>query len=86
MPYLLFLKKQPNLKLSSAANYRWSFSERKLLIQCISFPHHAELPYPFTKQTTVDPDQLASEKPADQDPHCVPLIMVENTLPIKTVN
>ena len=25
MPYLLFLKKQQNLKLSSAANYRWRF-------------------------------------------------------------
>ena len=25
MPYLLFLKKQHNLKLSSAANYRWHF-------------------------------------------------------------
>ena len=25
MPYLLFLKKHQNLKLSSAANYRWCF-------------------------------------------------------------
>ena len=25
MPYLLFLKKQQNFKLSSAANYRWRF-------------------------------------------------------------
>ena len=25
MPYLLFLKMQQNLKLSSAANYRWRF-------------------------------------------------------------
>ena len=25
MPYLLYLKKQFNLKLSSAANYRWCF-------------------------------------------------------------
>ena len=25
VPYLLFLKKQHNLKLSSAANYRWRF-------------------------------------------------------------
>ena len=25
MPYLLFLKKQQNLKLSSAANYSWRF-------------------------------------------------------------
>ena len=25
MPYLLFLKKQRNLKMSSAANYRWRF-------------------------------------------------------------
>ena len=25
MPYLLFLKKKQNLKLSSAANYRWPF-------------------------------------------------------------
>ena len=25
MPYLLFLKKQYDLKLSSAANYRWGF-------------------------------------------------------------
>ena len=25
MPYLLFLKKQQNLKVSSAANYRWRF-------------------------------------------------------------
>ena len=25
MPYLLFLKKRQNFKLSSAANYRWRF-------------------------------------------------------------
>ena len=25
MPYLLFLEKQQNLNLSSAANYRWRF-------------------------------------------------------------
>ena len=32
MPYLLFLKKkkQQNLKLSSAANYRWRFTFLKL--------------------------------------------------------
>ena len=29
MPYLLFLRKQQNLKLSSAANYRWRFKETK---------------------------------------------------------
>ena len=29
MPYLLFLKKQQNLKLSSAANYRWRFKGYK---------------------------------------------------------
>ena len=27
MPYLLFLKKRQNLKLSSAANYRWRFNK-----------------------------------------------------------
>ena len=29
MPYLLFLKKQQNLKLSSAANCRWRFKVKK---------------------------------------------------------
>ena len=29
MPYLLFLKKHQNLKLSSAANYRWRFKGLK---------------------------------------------------------
>ena len=27
-------------------------------------------------ENSVDPDQLASEKPADQDPHCFPLYML----------
>ena len=31
MPYLLFLKKQQNLKLSSAANYRWRFKDEKYI-------------------------------------------------------
>ena len=31
MPYWLFLKKQQNLKLSSAANYRWPFKGYVLL-------------------------------------------------------
>ena len=38
MPYLLYLKKQQNLKLSSAANYRWHFeglSNSNELIQLI---------------------------------------------------
>ena len=26
-------------------------------------------------ENSVDPDQLASEKPADQDPHCLPLCL-----------
>ena len=26
-------------------------------------------------ENSVDPDQLASEKPADQDPHCFPLCL-----------
>ena len=36
MPYLLFLKKQQNLKLSSAANYRWHFQGKlsQSLILC----------------------------------------------------
>ena len=33
MPYLLFLKKQHNIKLSSAANYRWSFFGESFLDQ-----------------------------------------------------
>ena len=28
MPYLLFFEKQHNLKLSSAANYRWSYNNK----------------------------------------------------------
>ena len=31
MPYLLFMKKQRNLKLSSAANYRWRFIGLKIV-------------------------------------------------------
>ena len=34
MPYLLFLKKQQNLKLSSAANYRWRFMGFKNIVFC----------------------------------------------------
>ena len=26
-------------------------------------------------ENSVEPDQLASEKPADQDPHCLPLCL-----------
>ena len=29
----------------------------------------------FVFENTVDPDQLASEKPANQDPHCFPLCL-----------
>ena len=29
--------------------------------------------YISCSENSVDPDQLASEKPADQDPHCFPL-------------
>ena len=29
-------------------------------------------------ENSEDPDQLASEKPADQDPHCFPLWFVKN--------
>ena len=35
MPYLLFLKKRQNLKLSSAAHYRWHFKGLELVIVCL---------------------------------------------------
>ena len=39
MPYLLFLKKQQNLKLSSAANYRWRLKGQLYVVAafCVFF-------------------------------------------------
>ena len=38
-------------------------------------PCHAKPEY-IAFENSVDPDQLASEKPADQDPHCFPLCLL----------
>ena len=49
MPYLLFLKKQQNLKVSSAANYRWCvfaemyFSSRSLFQTVVLFRNPKDL-------------------------------------------
>ena len=39
MPFLLFLKKWKNLKLPSAANYRWHFKGNGFCLLLITFAH-----------------------------------------------
>ena len=71
MPYLLFLKKQQNLKLSSAANYTWRFMSLRYFYTLFFLPnfHPADMQWSSYKpvvtstvENCVDPDQMASSE------------------------
>ena len=70
MPYLLFLKKRQNLKLSSAANCRWRFKGYLIVSQTSTLFLLAVLK---TIANSLDPDQDGQNVGPDLDPNYLTL-------------